>query len=105
MTDGPKRQQIIELMTEIVRRDAPWIWGYHPKTFTLHHDWYFNSKPNLMANNTLKYRRIDPRLRLEKRREWNKPILWPMPVAALVLVLVAVPAVISYRRRQRSTCL
>jgi ABC-type transport system substrate-binding protein len=103
MTDGPQRRGIIELMTEILRRDAPWIWGYHPKTFILHHGWYFNSKLNLMANNTLKYSRIDPRLRLEKRREWNKPILWPIPVAALVLVLAAVPAVISYRRRQRST--
>ncbi len=103
MTDGPQRQLIIERMTEILRRDAPWIWGHHPKTFVLHHGWYFNSKPNLMANNTLKYRRLDPQMRLERRREWNKPVFWPVPLAALVLVLAAVPAVISYRRRQRST--
>jgi oligopeptide transport system substrate-binding protein len=47
-------------MVEILRRDAPWAFGFHPKTFVLYHDWYHNVNPNLMANNTLKYMRVEP---------------------------------------------
>ena len=35
--------------------------------------------PNLMANNTLKYRRIDPALREAScAARWNPPVLWPL---------------------------
>ncbi len=50
MDNGPARQAIIDRMVEIVRRDAPWAFGFHPKQFMLHHGWYLNAKPNLMAN-------------------------------------------------------
>ncbi len=101
MDNGPARQAIIDEMVDIVRRDAPWIWGFHPKGFALYHGWYYNAKPNLMANNTLKYRRIDPHLRMQRRAEWNRPVLWPLGVAAGGLVLLLVPAWFSYLRRIR----
>ncbi len=31
-----------------------------------------------MANNTLKYRRLDPELRQRLRAAWNPPVLWPL---------------------------
>ncbi|MHB8760579.1 MAG: ABC transporter substrate-binding protein, partial [Thiobacillus sp.] len=71
MDNGPERQAVIDAMLEIVRRDAPWIFAYYPKSFGLRHGWVHNVKPNLMANNTLKYRRIDPALRDERRAAWN----------------------------------
>jgi hypothetical protein len=37
------------------------------------------------------------------RREWNRPVLWPLALAAALLVATLVPAVASYRRRERST--
>jgi ABC-type transport system substrate-binding protein len=101
MDNGPERQRIIDEMTEIARRDAPWIWGFHPKQYGLYHAWYHNVKPNLMANNGLKYVRIDAKLRAEKRREWNKPVLWPLAALAAVLVIGVTPAVLAYRRRER----
>ncbi|MFL6652986.1 MAG: ABC transporter substrate-binding protein, partial [Sulfurifustaceae bacterium] len=58
MENGPARQAIIDEMVAIARRDAPWIWGLHPKNFLLEHVWVHNTKPNHMANNTLKYLRI-----------------------------------------------
>jgi hypothetical protein len=85
---------------EIARRDAPWLWGFHPKQFILHHGWYSNVKPNLMAHNTLMYKRIDPQLRVQKRREWNKPVLWPIILVLLLLLGGLIPAVISYRRKE-----
>jgi ABC-type transport system substrate-binding protein len=103
MDNGPERQRVINAMLEIVRRDAPWIFAYYPKSFGLRHDWVHNVKPNLMANNTLKYRRIDPDLRAVRREEWNHPVLWPIMLLAGGLVAVIAPAVIAWRRRERTT--
>ena len=101
MDNGPARQQVIDEMLEIVRRDAPWIFAYYPKSFGLRHGWLENVKPNLMANNTLKYRRIDPDLRETRRAEWNRPVLWPLVLLAGALVTVIAPAVVAWRRHER----
>jgi len=105
MEDGPERQALIDQLVEIARRDAPWIWGFHPKSFSLHHRWLLNAHPNQMANNTLKYRRLDPEQRQAARRDWNPPILWPLWAAGGVLVLLVLPAWWMVRRRERSTAL
>ncbi len=102
MNNGPQRQNIIDEMVEILRRDAPWAWGFHPKAFSLFHSWYSNVKPNLMANNTLKYKRVDPRLRARMQQEWNRPIFWPVWALILIIIASAIPAVIVYRRHERS---
>jgi len=102
MVNGPERQAVIDQMTEILRRDAPWIWGYFPKAFSLHHAWYHNVKPNLMANNTLKYKRIEPSMRRQKRAEWNQPVVWPLGLTLLLLFALFVPAVQMHRQRERS---
>jgi hypothetical protein len=41
------------------------MWGMHPKQFLLEHAWMSNAKPHNMANNTLKYSRLDPDKRAE----------------------------------------
>ena len=101
LENGPERQRVINRMTDIIRHDAPWVFGFHPKQFVLYHDWYFNAKPNLMANNTLKYKRIDPVLREKQREAWNKPVAWPLAVLLLLFILSVIPAVISYRRHEK----
>jgi oligopeptide transport system substrate-binding protein len=101
MENGPERQAIIDEMQAIARHDAPWLWGYFPKQFALRHAWYLNAKTNLMANNTLKYRRIEPQLRAQLQAQWNKPVRWPLGLLAVSLLLVLIPAWIGYQRRQR----
>ncbi|ADE13978.1 extracellular solute-binding protein family 5 [Nitrosococcus halophilus Nc 4] len=101
MENGPERLMIIREMVAIARQDAPWVWGYHPKQVNLLHAWNSNVKPNLMANNTLKYRRIDPQLRAQLRAEWNRPVIWPLWALLAALVLVAMPAVMLYWRKER----
>ncbi len=100
MDNGPARARVIDRMLKIVRHDAPWVWGLHPKEFILHNAWVHNVEPNHMANNTLKYLRLDPALRAERREEWNKPAFWPIGLLGIVLAITAVPAVVSYMRKE-----
>lgn len=103
MENSPARQEIINKMVDIARRDAPWAWGFHPKQYALIHSWQKNVKVNLMARNTLKYKRIDPQLRAEKRKQWNQPVSWPLYVGLGVVVLAILPAFYTYRRREKAS--
>ncbi len=102
MDNGPARQAVIDRMTTVLRHDAPWVWGYHPKDYTLHHAWLYNRKPSKVGNNTLKYQRLDPELRERRRGEWNQPVLWPIGAMALLLVALVWPAWRGWRRRERA---
>jgi ABC-type transport system substrate-binding protein len=101
LPNSPERQRLIDRMVDIVREDAPWIFGFHPKDYTLRHIWLSNVKPNQLAGNTLKYLRLDPAKRELLRREWNRPVLWPLLTLLALLVVSGVPAFLSYRRRER----
>lgn len=103
MDDGPQRQLIIDRMVEILRHDAPWLWGYHPKDYGLYHAWYQNIKPNRISNNNLKYLKIDATLRAQKRREWNEPVLWPIALLLVIAALSLFPAIAAFRRHESST--
>lgn len=92
MENTPERLALIRKMNHVLQRDAPWIFGYHGISFALVHEWYRNAYPHAMATNTLKYRRVAPDLRAERREEWNRPRWTPVLVVAAVLVLAVVPA-------------
>ncbi len=87
MENSPARQKIIDRMLEIVRRDSPWLWGYHPKNYVLQHGWLGNVKANVMANNKLKYWRVDAKQRDVKRRDWNRPARWPLWLGMVMALL------------------
>ena len=40
-------------------------------------------------------------MRAERRAAWNRPVIWPIVAVLAVLVAGAVPAVVTYRRRER----
>ncbi len=90
MENSPARQAIIDQMQEILRRDSPWLWGYHPKLYVLQHGWLHNVKSNIMANNKLKYWRVDNVQRDQLRSAWNQAISWPLWLGAAVLLLFGV---------------
>ena len=102
MANGGERQKVIDRMLKIVRKDAPWIWGFHPTSYTLSHSWYGNAVPNLMARNTLKYKTIDPFSRFEKRNQWNRPIIWPVLVGVSLVIFALVPAWFVYVSREKA---
>lgn len=103
MENGPARQKIIDRMINILRHDAPWLWGYHPRDYGLYHQWYGNVKPNRLSNNNVKYLRVDGVLREQKRREWNEPVVWPALAGLIALIASLIPAVLVYRNRERGT--
>lgn len=105
MPNTPERMALIQQMNRIVREDAPWVFGINPKSFSLYHGWYKNAKPNLMANNTLKYKDVDAKQRAKSRKEWNSPVIWPVILLVLIISLSALPAFISYKRRQQEAAL
>ncbi|MDO9104066.1 MAG: ABC transporter substrate-binding protein [Methylovulum sp.] len=102
MDNTPERYAIIQRLQQQVRYDAPWIFGFHPKNFSLFHSWYKNLKPNLMANNQLKYTRIDTIEREKKRAHWNRPLFWPLVLAGMISVLALIPALRAYLRHTQA---
>ncbi len=103
MENSAERQEIIDRMTEILRHDAPWVFGFHPKDYSLRHAWLKNRKPSKVGHNTLKYQRVDAALRAQRRAEWNRPVVWPLLLVALALAAAIWPAWRGYRRRETAT--
>lgn len=102
MDNSPERQAILDRMLAILQHDAPWVWGFHPKSYGLEHSWVFNRKPSTVANNTMKYTRIDPALREAKRAEWNRPARWPLVAGALLLLALVWPAWRHWKRSEQA---
>jgi ABC-type transport system substrate-binding protein len=105
LSNGEERFRLIQELQQIVRRDAPWLFGVHPKSFSLFHGWYKNRKANLMSNNDIKYLRIDTEERESKRRQWNEPRIVPVVVLALIVLALISPAWLFYRRKRLATAL
>lgn len=103
MDNNPRRFQLIQQMQKIVRHDAPWVFNFYPIKFTLAHSWYLNRKPHAMANNGLKYLRIDTSARTQQREKWNQPIFWPLLVFILLSAIALTYAVGAFRKRSRKT--
>lgn len=95
-----KRQQLIDQMLLILRRDAPWIWGYHSETLLLSQPWLSPVKPSTMSYNTLKYRDIDVNRRRDCREKWNQPIIWPMVIVLGLILVSFIPFIVLFRRKQ-----
>ena len=101
MDNSPQRLELIRKMNRILQEDAPWIFGFHPKSYTLGHAWLYNRKPNDVANNILKYQRLDVAERARRRALWNTPVRWPLGGLAGVILVVLGTAIAAYRRRER----
>ena len=105
MDNTPERLAIVRQMNRILHHDAPWVFGMHPKSYTLGHRWLKNRKPSEVGNNILKYQRIDTDDRATARREWNQPVLWPLGLGLLVLLFAILPAIVAYRHREHRAAL
>lgn len=101
MENSPERMAKIRECLRVVREDAPWVWGYHPKGYGLYHSWYKNAKPMSIGGNTLKYKRVDADARANLRTQWNEPVTWPVWLVLALLVAGTLPAALTIYRRER----
>ena len=102
MPNNNDREKILDQMVEIIQIDAPWLWGFYPKTYILRQEWVNPFTRNAMSRNTLKYMSLQPELRAKLRKEWNPPIRWPLFLMAFFLVLGCIPAALSYYRKMHN---
>ncbi len=100
MDNGAPREALIRRMNALLQQDAPWIFGFYPKVYTLGHAWLLNRKPTDVGNNILKYQRLDVGLRQKLRSQWNPPVRWPLWGGLLVLVALVLW---TWGRRGRDT--
>lgn len=100
LPDGKERQEKINQLLDVVRQDSPWVFGFHPVTFMLSHQWNRVSKVNAMANNTLKYERINVEKRNRFRHQWNQPIIFPLFFLTLFFFMIIVLLWLAYYRRE-----
>lgn len=105
LDDGPEKEALVHKMVALVQHDAPWMFGYFPKSGGAYQAWVGNAKPTQMVRNTLQYLRIDAPLRAQKVKAWNVPLWWPLWLLAVLLLLGAGLAWRMARARDRATAL
>lgn len=105
LPDGPDKAAIIDQMVKIVQEDAPWMFGFFPKSAGAYQQWVANAKPSQMVRNSLQYLRIDSVVRIEKIAQWNQPVWWPIAILIGLLGLLVWPAWRMLKSQQRRTVL
>lgn len=98
-SNDPTRQQLIDEMLELLRRDAPWSFGIYTETMLISQGWLTPYKTNVLSADQLKYVAIDVSLRNQLRALWNRPIIWPVAIFLLFLLLCLLPFVLMYRHK------
>jgi ABC-type transport system substrate-binding protein len=101
MPNGPERQRRIAEMLAILETERPWIELFYPESYALYHGWIANVKPPGLSLPTAKYVDVDPELRLARRAEWNRPILWPAWGLAVAFAAIAAPGVLTYLKERQ----
>jgi len=100
MDNGPERLDIIHRMTAILVEQCPVIFTFHPVTFRLNQPWLprIFSNAMLATGGGLKYSYLDPLLRTQKIREWNRAPIWPLWALGGGLILVIGYAILRAKR-------
>jgi hypothetical protein len=69
--------------------------------FNLYHSWLTCAKPHPQADSKFEYYVVDEKLRDQKRKEWNKPVTWPIFIFIVGAILFIVPAILTIKKESR----
>lgn len=105
LDDGPAKQKLIDEMVDLLRRDAPWAFGYFPYSAGAYQQWVGDAKYGLFTNDRALFYKVDAPLRARKQAEWNRPHAWPLALLAAAALLLAGIARRAFRARERMTAL
>ena len=100
LEDTPERAAMIGKMIQIMQEDMPMLYGWSEEFGGAYHQWVNNGKPSNIIRDNLPYLRIDTELRTRMIKAWNQAIWWPLAAMPLLLLGVAWPAWVAWRRRQ-----
>ncbi len=103
LDDGPAKQQLIDEMVDILRKDAPWSFGYFPYSAGAYQSWVGDAKYGLFTNDRALYYKVDPKSRSRLQAEWNPPIAWPLLLIALAALALILTGRRAYLARERKT--
>jgi len=101
LPNGAARERVIREMVGIVERERPWIELFHSEDYALFHGWLRNLKPAGLIFPSDKYAAIDPVLRHELRRAWNRPVRWPAYALGALGFAVVLPGVVTFFRERQ----
>ena len=100
-SNGPDREAEIREMREILEVERPWIELFHREDYALFQGWLENVKPFGMSFPMTKYRDLDPAERTSLRKDWNRPVVWPIWVGLILVVALIVPGVLTFMRERQ----
>lgn len=100
---GTKRERLIKKMVKLLQFDAPWVWGFYPKTLALKQSWVSKSKISSIGGNTVRYIRVNPELRKTLQSEWNHPVFWPINILFLLILIFIIPIFIAFYIREHQS--
>jgi ABC-type transport system substrate-binding protein len=103
LDDGPAKQKLIDEMVDILRRDAPWAFGYFPYSAGAYQQWMGNAKYGLFTNDRALFYKIDAPRRARLQAEWNPPHWWPLLLIAFGALALAWIARRGFKARERMT--
>lgn len=100
MDNNQQREKIIQQMIAILQKDSPWIFGFYPTIFTLSHKWMGPYKIKPIGRNSIKYRRLNYKLRQIEQYKWNKPVWQPLLWIILIIIVLILPVLVVYYKKQ-----
>ena len=101
MQDSPQRLELIQKANRLLQHDAPCVWDFHPKSFSLTQPWLKNFKSNEISKTNYKYRRIDTEGRKTAIQARNSTsILRGISLACLLFFLLAGCSLLIVERKQ-----
>lgn len=103
MKPGPEREKIIHRMNEITASDAPVVFLFHSMSYGLSHKWVEELRPHPINSNQLKYRNIDPDMRMNLAKKWNRPPWWAYLILATAVVIVILLVYLAIRQYRNMT--
>ena len=98
MENSTERESLVLQLNAMLTEDVPHILTMHRSLFSLTQPWAPRIQSNPMLEGGFKYAVLDSGLRGEKRREWNRPSLWPLGLLLGTLMAGAAVAIRANRK-------
>jgi len=99
MDNSPERLQIVNQLRDMIGEDCPQIFTFHKAFFTTINPWARRTSTNMLLEGAFKYQQVDPAMRAQLQREWNRTPKWPPFVLVLLIAGAAGYAIRLNRKR------